>query len=108
MKPAALIKTDFGLPFMQLDLYGRPSSRLLRAIKQVELGVDRKLRRFQTAVAIGFHRDTQVASNADLAESVSQQFDRPLRLERSSLAQILQILDLPGWNGNIEADFPPL
>src|SRR3977135_2715260 len=70
LQPAAVIKADFGFPLMQLHLFGRPARRYLRAIKQVQFGVDRELRRFKATAAIGFHSDAQVAANADLAERV--------------------------------------
>jgi hypothetical protein len=84
LNAAAFIKGDFGFPFIDfhflfvLGYFGR-------AIKQIEAGINRKLRRLQAAITIAAHGDRQMSANPDFAEGMRKKLGGTFRLERGSL-----------------------
>jgi len=66
LDPAALIKAQLCLAFIDLDLFLTGDERS-RPVEEIETGVQRKLRTAQAAVAFRLHLDLEAALDPDFA-----------------------------------------
>jgi len=101
--PFPFIEGDLAFPLVNLYFF-LVISPGIGAIKEIEIGIDRKVRRLQATIALRPYPDLQMTANPDFPKSVSKKLDRASHLQRRRLLKPLIIFDLTRGEGHLKAD----